>query len=137
MFALCKQRKHSSVTLELVDEVVNEKTADNEHFETLWGYIHSERRRCLLFMVDEFTGKDALAVTFNVLRAAVDERGIQYPGRRGLEADLRYLLDSDILRVDRINRVEFYRLQIPMFALWLAGSKDFDQTLAAARDEII
>ena len=136
VFALCKQRKHSSVTLELVDEVVNEKTADNEHFETLWGYIHSERRRCLLFIVDEFTGKDAVAVTFNVLRTAIDERGIQY-SRQELEADLKYLIESDILRVDRLDRFDFYRLQIPMFALWLRRNKDFDQTLAAAKDEIV
>lgn len=32
IFALCKQRKQASVALELVKEVVDEKTADNEHF---------------------------------------------------------------------------------------------------------
>jgi type I restriction enzyme M protein len=134
VFALCKQRKLASVALDLVDEVVDEKTTDNEHFETLWGYLHSERRRCLLFLVDELAGNDA-AVSLNLLRTAIEEKGLEY-SRQDLEADLKYLLDSDILGFERQDRQEFYRLEVPMFALWLRKTKDFDQTMAAAKDEM-
>ncbi|HOY56533.1 MAG TPA: N-6 DNA methylase [Verrucomicrobiota bacterium] len=134
IFALCKQRKQASVSLDLVEEVVNEKTTNNEHFETLWGYLHSERRRCLLFLVDEL-GENDVAVSFNLLRTAIEEKGLQY-SRQDLEADLKYLLDSDILGVDRRDRQEFYRLEVPMFAVWLRKTKDFNQTLAAAKDEM-
>jgi type I restriction enzyme M protein len=135
IFALCKQRKQATVALELVEEVINEKTTDNEHFETLWGYLHTERRRCLLFLVDELAGND-VAVSFNVLRTAIEEKGLQY-SRQSLEADLKYLLESDILGVNRHDRQEFYRLEVPMFALWLRKNKDFNQTLAAATDEAL
>ena len=135
IFALCKQRQLNSVSLEMAEEVVKEKTTDNEHFETLWSNIHPERRRCLVFMVDEFSGKD-VAVSFNVLRTAMEEQGLPY-SRQELEGDLRYLLESDILGVERHDRQEFYRLEVPMFALWLQRNKDFNQTLAAAKDEIL
>jgi type I restriction enzyme M protein len=134
VFALCKQRKQASVSLELVEEVVIEKTTDNEHFETLWGYIRPERRRCLLFIIDEFAGKD-VAVSFNILRTAIEEKRLQY-SRQEIEADLTYLLESDILGVDRHDRQEFYRLEVPMFTLWLR-QKDFSKSLAAAKDEIL
>jgi type I restriction enzyme M protein len=134
IFALCKQRKQSSVSLELVEEVVAEKTEDNEHFETLWGYIRSERRRCLLFIIDELSGQD-VAVSFNVLQTALEEKGIEYP-RQELETDLKYLAESDIIGIDRGDRQEFYRLEVPMFALWLRRNKDFNQTLAAVKEEL-
>lgn len=130
---MCKQRRKATVTLELAEEVVNEKTTDNEHFETLWGYLHSERRRCLLFLVDELSGND-VALSFNMLQTVAAEKGLQY-SRPDLEADLQYLLDSDILGVDRHDRQTFYRLEVPMFAMWLRKTKDFNQTLAAAKDE--
>lgn len=134
IFALCKQRKQSSVSLELVEEVVAEKTEDNEHFETSWGYIRSELRRCLLFIIDELSGQD-VAVSFNVLQTALEEKGIEYP-RQELEADLKYLGESDIIGVDRGDRQEFYRLEVPMFARWLRRNKDFNQTLAAVKEEL-
>ena len=133
IFALCKKRKQASVTLELVDEVVAEKTADNEHFETLWGYTLPERRRCVLFIIDELTSQD-VAVSFNVFRTAIEEKGIVYP-RKELEADLRYLAESDVIGVDRHDRQEFYRLEVPMFAVWLQRNKDFNQTLAAVQEQ--
>jgi len=77
-----------------------------------------------------------VAVSFNVLRTAIEEKGLQY-SRQDLEADLKYLLESDILGVDRRDRQEFYRLEVPMFALWLRKTKDFNQTLAAAKDEML
>ncbi|MBE0542232.1 MAG: N-6 DNA methylase [Verrucomicrobia bacterium] len=133
VFALCKQRKRASVTLELVQEVVSEKTADNEHFETLWDYIKSEHRRCLLFIIDEFEGK-GVAVSFNMLRSVMEAKGLSC-SRQELQADLKHLHESDILGLDRQDRQEFYRLEVPMFALWLRQNKDFDQSLAAAKDE--
>jgi type I restriction enzyme M protein len=135
IFALCKKRGQASVPLELVQEVLDEKTADNEHFSTLWDYMASERRRSLLFIVDELTAKKT-AVTFNVLRAAVEEKGLQY-SVQGLQSELRYFVDSDILGVDHQDRQEFYRLEVPMFALWLRRNQDFNQTLASAKDEIV
>jgi type I restriction enzyme M protein len=135
VFALCKRRKQASVTLELVDEVIDEKSTDNEHFETLWGYLHSDRRRCVLYLVDELVQKD-LAVSFNVLRNLIEEKGLPY-SRQLLEADLKFLTESDILAVEQRDHQSFYRLEVPMFALWLRKNKDFNQSLAAAKDEIL
>lgn len=135
IFALCKQRNQSSVSLELVEEVVAEKTADNEHFETLWGYIRSERCRCILFVIDELAAQDVV-VGFNALRTAIEDHGIVYL-RKELEADLKYLAESDIIGVNWGDRQEFYRLEVPMFALWLRRNKDFTQSLAAAKEELL
>ena len=52
-----------TITVEIVEQAAAEMVLDNEHLQTLWGYVGSERRRLVLELCDHLAaGADAVNV---------------------------------------------------------------------------
>jgi type I restriction enzyme M protein len=135
LFETCKESGERTVTVEMVDKVAEEKAADNEHFETLWGYIRSNRQRCLVFVVDELAEQHG-TLAFSVIADAAERHGIRFGGAGDLERDLDDLLDLEVLRAHGERRRQIYRIEVPLFSMWLKRTKDFEQYRRAAKEEL-
>jgi type I restriction enzyme M protein len=134
LFEICKDTGERTITLEMVEKVAAEKAADNEHFETLWGYIRSNRQRCIAFIVDELS-EQGVTLDFNSIRDAAEQRGIGFRSALDLESDLDELLDLEALGVHGERRRRIYRIEVPLFSMWLKRTKDFEQYRRAATEE--
>lgn len=135
LFEVCKEFAERTVTVEMVDKVAEEKAGDNEHFETLWGYIRSHRQHCLAFIVDELAEQHG-TLAFNAILDASERHGVRFRGAGELERDLEDLLDLEVLGARGERRRQIYRIEVPLFSMWLKRTKDFEQYRRAAMEEI-
>jgi type I restriction enzyme M protein len=133
LFDLCKAEGERSVGASLVERVAQEKAADNEHFETLWSHIASDRQRLLVFLVDSMEGRKE-DVSFDRLRDATEEAGVAFT-QRSLKDALTDLLDLEVLRVIPQPTHARYEVAVPLFARWLRHNKDCAETRSAAKEE--
>lgn len=95
LFRISKESGQRSIGLSLVEQVASEIAADSEHFESIWTYIGSNRRRLLVFMIDEqerVTG----GATFERIQELLEENGLTPPVRE-LRADLDELEDLEVI----------------------------------------
>lgn len=136
LFEVCKESSERTVTVEMVDKVAEEKAGDNEHFETLWGYIRSNRQRCLAFIVDELAEEQRVTLAFSAILDAAERHGVRFRGAGDLERDLEDLLDLEVLGARGERRRQIYRIEVPLFSMWLKLTKDFEQYRRAAMEEI-
>lgn len=135
LFEVCKETGERTVTVEMVDKVAEEKAGDNEHFETLWGYVRSNRQRCLTFVVDELAEQRG-TLAFSAILDATERHGIQFRSAGDLERDLDDLLDLEVLGAHGERRRQIYRIEVPLFSMWLKRTKDFEQYRRAAMEEL-
>jgi type I restriction enzyme M protein len=136
LFEVCKESSERTVTVEMVDKVAEEKAGDNEHFETLWGYIRSNRQRCLAFIVDELAEEQRVTLAFSAILDAAERHGVRFRGAGDLERDLEDLLDLEVLGAHGERRRQIYRIEVPLFSMWLKRTKDFEQYRRAAMEEL-
>jgi type I restriction enzyme M protein len=135
LFEICKETGERTVTVEMVDKVAEEKAADNEHFETIWSYIRTNRQRFLTFSVDELAEQHGTLV-FSAILDATERHGIQFRNVGDLERDLEDLLDLEVLGAFGERRRQIYRIEVPLFSKWLKRTKDFEQYRRAAMEEL-
>jgi type I restriction enzyme M protein len=134
IFETCQETGERNITVEMVDKVAEQKAEDNEHFETLWDHIHSNRQRCLAFIVDELAEQSG-SLTYSVIFDATERHGVQYRGAKDFERDLEDLLDLEVLGAVGERRAKIYRIEVPLFSMWLKRTKDFEQNRRAAIEE--
>lgn len=122
------------ITTEVVEQAANEMVRDNEHFQTLWDYAGTERRRFLLMLCDRLAeGPDA--INLDLIRVALQDNRVRVPGIEGLADDISELRELELISFDDSYRGGTYRLSIPLMAMWMKENKDFDETVARAREE--
>ena len=122
------------ITTEVVEQAANEMVRDNEHFQTLWDYAGTERRRLLLMLCDRLAeGPDA--INLDLIRVALQDNRVRVPGIEGLADDISELRELELISFDDSYRGGTYRLSIPLMAMWMKENKDFDETVARAREE--
>lgn len=136
LFEVCKESGERTVTVEMVDKVAEEKAGDNEHFETLWGYIRTQRQHCLAFIVDELAEEQRVTLAFSAILDAAERHGVRFSGAGDLERDLEDLLDLEVLGAHGERRRQIYRIEVPLFSMWLKRTKDFEQYRRAAMEEL-
>jgi len=133
IFRECKETGRQSVDLSMVELVVSKIVVDNEHFESIWAYIGSDRRRLIVFLIDQ-QEKSSGGPTFEQMRDLIEECGISILSKE-LHADLDELEDLEVISKQQKTGIAGYRIEIPLFARWLRVNKDFSQYRAAAREE--
>ena len=123
-----------TITLEVVQRAATEMVRDNEHFQTLWGYAGSERRRLILALCDRLAdGSDAVNIDF--LRMQLEGSGVPVRRDRELADDVAELRELEMLDLDKSYRGGSYRLSIPLMAKWLRINVAFDDLVVRAREE--
>ena len=123
-----------TITLAVVERAATETVRDNEHFQTLWGYAGSERRRLILALCDRLADEPD-AVTIYLLRTMLENHGVPVRRDRELADDVAELRELELLDLDKSYRGGSYRLSIPLMAEWLRLNMAFDDLVVRAREE--
>ena len=123
-----------TITLDMVEQAAAEMVGDNEHFQTLWGYAGSERRRLVLALCDRLAA-GADAVNVHLLRIKLLEHGVRIRRDTDLADDVAELRELELVDFDESYRNGTYRLSIPLMATWLRKNVDFDDLVLRAKQE--
>jgi type I restriction enzyme M protein len=135
IFKQTQERGERIVLLDAVERAAAEMTADNEHFETLWGYARTDRRRLILVLLCELgRGAEGRPLDAGTLEDELRERGVILPPD-GLGPDMALLRELDLVELRTYDGYQRYRLTIPLMAEWIRRNKDFsDLARRAARE---
>ena len=132
VFQLCARTKTNSVTVELVKDAAMRFAKENVHFQHVWDHIVSDQQRFLVCLVDELA-EARTPITADLLRLTLGQRGIEYDEDDRLKKDLDELVESEVLGVDVNQRLQTYRIEIPLFSDWLQRNVDAKEFEIAAR----
>ena len=124
------------ITGDLVDRAATEMVRDNEHFQTLWGYAGSERRRLILALSDRMADAPD-AFNRDLIGMKCEEYRVPVRDDEGLTDDITELQELELLEIDQSYRGGTYRLAIPLMAEWLRMNVVFDDLVGRARQEAI
>jgi type I restriction enzyme M protein len=134
VFELCAESMTNSVTAELVEEVAPRFAKENGHFRHVWDHISSDRQRFLVCLVDELSD-EGTPITGDLLQLTLQQKDIDYQVLDKLQEDLDELIDSEVLGVEGKQRLQTYRIEIPLFAEWLRKNVDAKHYEIVARNE--
>ena len=123
-----------AITLAVVERAVTETVRDNEHFQTLWSYAGSERRRLILALCDRLADEPDAVSTY-LLRTMLEKQGVPVRREGELVDDVDELRELELLDLDKSYRGGSYRLSIPLMAKWLRANCAFDDLVVRAREE--
>jgi type I restriction enzyme M protein len=133
IYDIAVQLRIRSITLDLVNQASNVLVEDNEHFASLWGYAHSDRRRFLLSLCHrEMTGPDSLRL--GVIQERLINYGIEI-GDEELIEDLEFLRELELIELKGESSEGYYELAIPLMGIWIDKQQDFNVILTRARAE--
>jgi type I restriction enzyme M protein len=134
IFEECANSGERSVTERIVRSVAEKLIENNEHFQTLWLSLRTERQRYLTSLVDRLSG-DSDRVTLNLLGEKLALEGVAYRNPSLLGDDLSELRELDVLSLEKQALGNVYRLKIPLFSLWLRKNVDANDHRMRARQE--
>ena len=127
VFENATRKDNRTITINVVDEAARDLVEDNEHFQTLWGYAKTDRRRMLLALCHRLSeGPDP--VTFGLIEAKLDEYRVSFPGPDALGEDIEFLRELELLELVPGAGRSDYRLGIPLMANWIRRHTDFEGT---------
>ena len=134
VFDLAAAGSERTITGDVVERAATEMVRDNEHFQTLWGYAGSERRRLILALADRLADS-ADAVNLDLISMKLVEHGVPVRDDKALADDLTELRELELLEIDETYRGGTYRLSIPLMRKWLRLNVDFADLVKRARRE--
>lgn len=122
VFELAKRhgwrRIRSGETLEAASRMVR----DNEHFQALWSYAETERRRYLMCLCNRLAG-GSQRVNAALLNESLDEAGITLPIER-VDDDLKFLIELEVVAMANTPLGPQYELAIPLMRRWMELNVD-------------
>jgi type I restriction enzyme M protein len=131
IFRAAKSSGVRSITIDHVNDAAFE-VLKNRHFNDLFKYARTERRRFILALCHrEENGPDLLRLA--VIREKLSAHGIEV-SEEELTADLEWLTDLELLDFSGANGGECYSLTIPLMGLWI-DTLDYTGLMSKARAE--
>ncbi len=124
-----------TITVEIVERAAREMVRDNEHFQTLWGYAGSERRRLILALCDRLEAAGVDAVNVDLLSVKFHEHEVLIRRATDLVDDIAKLRELELVDFDESYRGGTYQLSTPLMAMWLKKNVNFDDLVVRARQE--
>jgi hypothetical protein len=76
-----------------------------------------------------------MRLTFERLQAALEEQHVEYRRATALKADLEEMRDLEVIALEKEGDTTYYRMEVPLFAIWLERNVDCRSHLEAARIE--
>ena len=122
VFEQAASRGAPTITVEAVEQAATEMVRDNEHFQTLWDYAGSARRRLILALCDRCSeGPDP--VSLDLLEIKLRDNGVPVRRFSELSDDVAELRELELIEFDDSYRGGTYRLSVPLMARWLQGDR--------------
>ncbi|QYX63128.1 N-6 DNA methylase [Shewanella putrefaciens] len=118
---------HSIKSTDVI-HVANELVKADEHFASLWDYaklgptICGFRRQALLCILTKNFDNETLC-TFGMLQEELSQKGINITDE-GLDSDISYLRELELIKFCGDIGVGHYRLEIPLMATWIKIHED-------------
>lgn len=134
VFEQAASRGAPTITVEAVEQAATEMVRDNEHFQTLWDYAGSARRRLILALCDRCSeGPDPISL--DLFEIKLRDNGVPVRRFSELSDDVAELRELELIEFDDSYRGGTYRLSVPLMTRWLKVSKDFDDIVKRAKQE--
>lgn len=133
VFEVCKDAQKRVVTDELVREAIDRMVADNEHFQALWNYAGSERRRYILCLCRDGGGDAVVGVPY--LWSRLEAAGVPATMEE-VSDDVTYLVDLELLSMENTPAGAEYRLAIPLLGRWMSSTVDPGEVRRRAAAEL-
>lgn len=133
IFRECSKSGRRSIDFSMVETIASKFAEENEHFESIWSYVGSDRKRLITFLIDQQEATTGGA-TFEQLQDLLEECRLRISVRE-LHGDLEDLEDLEVIGKQQQTGIARYRIEIPLFARWLRMTKDFSEFRAAAQEE--
>ncbi len=133
IFRECNESGRRLIDFSMVETIASRFAEENEHFESIWGYVGSDRKRLITFLIEQQEAATGGA-TFEQLRDLLEECRLRVTVRE-LHGDLEDLEDLEVIGKQQQTGIAKYRIEIPLFARWLRLTKDFSEFRAAAQEE--
>ena len=134
IFDWAARTNERTVTKGAVETAVQEMVRDNEHFDTLWNYAQTERRRFLLALCRKLKGGPD-PITLSLLETKVEEYGIAVPHGDSLGEDLESLRELELIELQDTMRASTYKFAVPLMEDWIGRNIDFEHQRQKAVQE--
>jgi type I restriction enzyme M protein len=137
VFEQCAEQGLRTVTVDTVNSAADRVIRSFEQFDALFrDHLGTERRRFLVCLIHQLTRDEKrLRLTFDRLQAALEEQHVEYRRAAALKADLEELRDLEVISLEKEGDATHYRIEVPLFAIWLERNVDCRSHLEAARVE--
>jgi hypothetical protein len=106
-----------------VEAAAQKMLEDNEHFQTLWDYIGTARRRYITCLVNRLS-KEPDRVTEELIIEHLENEGFNRSDLIDLDDDLSQLRELEVLAMQKHELGTSYYLRIPLFARWITEHID-------------
>jgi type I restriction enzyme M protein len=134
VFETAARNRSRLITVSAVEQAAAEMVQDNEHFQTLWGYAVTERRRLLMALCVELaSGPDP--ITYSLFEAKLEEFLVPIPPDEQLGHDIEFLRELELIELDPGSGGAAYRLTVPLMAEWIRQNVDMADLRNKARRE--
>lgn len=132
IFDMAAQLKIRSVTMDLVEQAGDQLVQINSHFDDLWNYAGSDRRRFILSLIHKEADRE-WPLPFGTLQEMLSMSGVEVRDE-DLIADLEFLRDLELVEWDG-QKGNGYVLSIPLMGRWIDRQHDFAVLQKKARME--
>jgi type I restriction enzyme M protein len=134
VFEAAVRNRSRLITVSAVEQAAAEMVQDNEHFQTLWGYAGTDRRRLLMALCVELaSGPDP--ITYSLFETKLEEHLVPIPPEEQLGDDIDFLRELELIELDPVSRGAAYRLAVPLMAEWIRRNVDMADLRTKARRE--
>ena len=122
VFELAKRNGWRWVDRDRVLEAADRMVHDNEHFQALWSYAETERRRYLLCLCHRLAGGPQ-RMNAALLNQHLEDAGVRVPVEL-VDEDLKFLLELELVALENTELGPQYALSIPLMRRWMDKNID-------------
>ncbi|MEZ4447333.1 MAG: N-6 DNA methylase [Polyangiaceae bacterium] len=122
VFELAKRNEWRRIGTSEVEQAVARMVHDNEHFQGLWDYVGTERRRYLLWLCHQ-SSDGPHRVNAALLAQRLDERGVR-ASVDVVDDDLRFLVELELVELTNTPVGPQYAVAIPLMRRWMNDNID-------------
>jgi type I restriction enzyme M protein len=134
VFELARRYGWRRIRREEVLEAVSRIVRDNEHFQALWSYAETERRRYLLCLCNRLA-EGTQRVNAALLNESLDEAGIVVPIEH-VDDDLKFLVELELVAMMNTPLGPQYELAVPLMRRWMELNVDAEAQRRKAVHEL-
>jgi type I restriction enzyme M protein len=122
IFELAKRHEWRHITRPHVVDSAERMVRDNEHFQALWDYAETERRRYLLWACHKLA-EGPHRVHAALLTQELEDKGVSVTTDQ-VDDDLKFLVELELIELTNAQAGPQYRLSVPLMEQWMEKNVD-------------
>jgi len=122
VFELAKRSGWRRIRRAEVQESAARMVRDNEHFQSLWSYAETERRRYLLWLCHRLADEPH-RVNAALLTQRLEDAGVVVPVEH-IDDDIKFLIELELVALSNTQLGPQYELAVPLMRRWMDENID-------------